>query len=129
MKEKQQSQKKKHTKKIKCKIKPKSKKRWKIKKEERKIISIYPVKGLLCWTVDPLIGTEGNGLSFVLSPVVLPSIGLLLFCFGKGRFGDIFVLFGGSSRELSDRIEVLGLAQGDVISIGVAYSGDETGVS
>ena len=79
--------------------------------------------------VDPLIGTEGNGLSFVLSPAVLPSIGLLLFCFGKGRFGDIFVVFGGSSRELSDRIEVLGLAQGDVPSIGVAYSGDETGVS
>ena len=83
--------------------------------------------------VDPLIGTEGNGLSFVLSPVVLPSIGLLLFCFGKGRFGDIFVLFGVSSRELDrelfDRIEVLGLAQGDVPSIGVAYSGDETGVS
>ena len=127
MKEKQQG------KKNKCKIKTRSKKRWKIKKEERKIISIYPVKGLLCWTVDPLIGTEGNGLSFVLSPVVLPSIGLLLFCFGKGRFGDIFVLFGGSSRELLqelfDRIEVLGLAQGDVPSIGVAYSGDETGVS
>ena len=59
---------------------------------------------------------------------MLPSIGLLLFCFGKGRFGDIFVLFGGSSRELSDRIEVLGLDQGDV-PIGVAYSGDETGVS
>ena len=60
---------------------------------------------------------------------MLPSIGLLLFCFGKGRFGDIIVLFGGSSRELSDLIEVLGLAQGDVPSIGVAYSGDETGVS
>ena len=38
------------------------------------------------------------------------------------------MLFGGSSRELSDRIEVLGLDQGDV-PIGVAYSGDETGVS